>query len=67
MPYRQRSGGRCAKGLTEAVPTQPRLAQTKSLITEKFTPLMAAIEMASKRRCWVFMRIFLDRSLWNER
>jgi len=65
MPYRQRSGGRCAKGLTEAVPTQPRLAQTKSLITERFTPLMAAIEMASKR-CRVFMRIFLDRSLRND-
>ena len=65
MPYRPRSGGRCAKGLTEAVPTQPRLAQTISLITEKFMPPMAAIEMASKR-CRVFMRIFLDRSLWND-
>lgn len=65
MPYRPRSGGRCAKGLTEAVPTQPRLAQTISLITENFTPPMAVIEMASKRRR-VFMGIFLDRSLRND-
>jgi hypothetical protein len=65
MPYRPRSDGRCAKGLTEAGPTQPRLAQTISLITEKFTPPMAAIEMAGKR-CRVFMRIFFDRSLRND-
>ncbi len=65
MPYRLRSGGRYAKGLTEAVPTQPPFCADDKFDHREIHAPMAAIEMAGKR-CRVFMRIFLDRSLWND-
>lgn len=65
MPYRPRSGGRCAKELTEAVPTQPPFCADDKFDHREIHAPMTVIEMASKRRR-VFMGIFLDRSLRND-
>ncbi|MNX54978.1 hypothetical protein D3C86_857230 [compost metagenome] len=65
MPYRPRSGGRCAKGLTEAVPAQPPFgADDKSDHREIHAP--HGRNRNGEQEVLVFMLIFLDRSLRND-